>query len=174
MTAFNPFIPHDAKNSSIPSAFFELEVENTTGRNMKYQIALSVTNPYAKSINKPENKNGYHTVTLYNNGADKCDVEYGDLTIATDSEITYTKTYWSRGGWREDIIDFWNEFSNKLDFKERIKCHRLKSTNERRILSLKMVIYFLKKSILKIVLRLLQKVYSVNKFRCIFYYQDLS
>ena len=52
MTAFNPFIPLDAKNSSLPAAFFEFEVENTTKECIKYQIALSVTNPYEKSKTK--------------------------------------------------------------------------------------------------------------------------
>jgi len=45
MTAFNPFIPLDSKNSSLPAAFFEFEVENTTSESIKYQIAFSVANP---------------------------------------------------------------------------------------------------------------------------------
>ena len=42
MTAFNPFIPRDEENSSLPAAFFEFEVENTEDCEIKYQIAFSV------------------------------------------------------------------------------------------------------------------------------------
>jgi len=56
MTAFNPFIPCDSKNSSIPAAFFEIEVENIENCEMKYQIAFSVTNPFSTSINKYQKK----------------------------------------------------------------------------------------------------------------------
>lgn len=120
MTAFNPFIPRDTKNSSIPAAFFEFDVENITDKDMKYQIALSVTNPFGKSLNKSENINGYQMITLCNSEADENDIQYGDLTIATDSPVTFTQTYWYRGWWRDGAVTFWNEFSGKQTIKERI------------------------------------------------------
>ena len=113
MTAFNPMIPCDAKNSSIPAAFFEIEVENTTEECIKYQIALSLANPYPKSINKGNNKSGFSYLSFYNAGVDINDVNYGDLTIATDSKITSTQAYWYRGGWQDSIVTFWNEFSSE-------------------------------------------------------------
>ena len=90
MSTFNPFIPRDAKNSSLPAAFFEIEIENTTSKATKYQIALSVTNPNNKSINKADTKNEFKTLTLYNSGAQKNETEYGDLTLATDGDVSYT------------------------------------------------------------------------------------
>ncbi|MBQ7794704.1 MAG: hypothetical protein IJ366_09350, partial [Clostridia bacterium] len=119
MTAFNPFIPRDAKNSSIPAAFFEIEVENTTDEAVKYQIALSVANPYEKSINSADVKNGFKLITMHNNAVDENSVEYGDLTIATDCETAYTQSYWYRGSWQDGIVSFWNDFSGAVDFKER-------------------------------------------------------
>lgn len=120
MTAFNPFIPLDAKNSSIPAAFFEFEVENITSENVEYQIALSVANPYKDSINKADINNRVKTLTLLNNGAGRDEIEYGDLTLATDCDTAYTQTYWYRGGWQDSIISFWNEFSNEKHINERI------------------------------------------------------
>lgn len=120
MTAFNPFIPLDAKNSSIPAAFFEFDVENTADKELKYQIALSVSNPFKKTLNKAEKKGGYQTITLYNNEVDSSNVEYGDLTIATDSDITYTQTNWYRSWWQDGVISFWNDFSGELAIKERL------------------------------------------------------
>ena len=119
MTAFNPFIPNDSKNSSIPAAFFEIEVSNTTDETVKYQVALSVANPYEVSRNKAEKKGSFSTLTLYNCGADKESTEYGDLTIATDCEKTYTQAYWYRGGWRDNIVTFWNDFNSTENLKER-------------------------------------------------------
>lgn len=120
MTAFNPFIPCDSKNSSIPAAFFEFEVENTTQENIIYQIALSVANPYEKSRNKASASRGFRTLTLFNSGVDKNDIEYGDLTFATDCETAYTQSYWYRGGWKDGLVSFWNEFSSEINIKERI------------------------------------------------------
>lgn len=120
MKAFNPFIPRDAKNSSIPAAFFEFEVENTTDEKAKYQIAFSVANPYKKCINRAEKKGNINTITFLNNGADKEEVSYGELTIATDSTVSFTQTYWYRGQWMDSVVSFWNEFSTVNDIKERL------------------------------------------------------
>ena len=120
MTAFNPFIPLDAKNSSIPAAFFEFEVENITSENVEYQIALSVANPYKDSINKADINNRVKTLTLLNNGTGKDELKDGDLTLATDCDTAYTQTYWYRGGWQDSIVSFWNEFSNEKHINERI------------------------------------------------------
>lgn len=120
MTAFNPFIPCDSKNSSIPAAFFEIDVHNITKESMKYQIAFSVANPFSVSHNEAKTKDGCHILTLSNSGADKNSVEYGDLTIATDCKKTYTQTYWYRGRWQDSIVSFWNDFNNVENIKDRI------------------------------------------------------
>lgn len=120
MTAFNPFIPCDSKNSSLPAAFFEIEVENTTSETITYQIALSVANPYEQSTNQADTKEGFKTLTLSHNGAEKDAIEYGDLTLATDCDITYTQTYWYRGEWMDRVVSFWDDFSDKKEIKERI------------------------------------------------------
>ena len=127
MTAFNPFIPCDSKNSSIPAAFFEIEVNNTSDETLKYQIAFSAANPYQVSLNKSETKNGYHLLTFENASDDKNSLEYGDLTIATDCENTYIQEYWYRGGWQDSIVTFWNDFNNTENLKERTysSCGRL-------------------------------------------------
>lgn len=119
MTAFNPFIPCDAKNSSLPAAFFEIEVQNTTDEAVKYQIAFSVANPYKASRNRTKIKDGCHTLMLYNGGADKDNIEYGDLSVATDCEKSYMQAYWYRGGWQDKVVTFWNDFNNIEDLKVR-------------------------------------------------------
>ncbi len=120
MTAFNPFIPCDAKNSSVPAAFFAFEVENTTDETIKYQIAFSLANPFEASVNQASEKDGYKVLTFRNAAADRIDPAYGDLTIATDGEGVQMQTYWYRGGWRDSIVSFWNDFSSAGALPERL------------------------------------------------------
>ena len=119
LTAFNPFIPCDAKNSSIPAAFFEIEVNNTADEDIVFQIAFSVSNPYDESHNKTSTENGYSFLTLSNAGKGADDIEYGQLTVATNCEKVHTQTYWYRGGWQDGIVSFWNNMSSEKKWTER-------------------------------------------------------
>ncbi len=119
MTAFNPFIPRDAKNSSLPAAFFEFEVENTEKEEIRYEIALSVNNPYKAARHAHDMGGEIKTLFLYNAGADTESTEYGDMTIATDSAETQVQTYWYRGKWRDSIVSFWNDFSGEMTLRDR-------------------------------------------------------
>lgn len=119
MTAFNPFIPRDSKNSSLPVAFFEIEVENTEACEIKYQVAFSVANPYSCSVNEYAKKGNCHLIKLSNGGADKNDTAYGDLTVATDADKVYHQSYWYRGSWQDGIVTYWNEFSSDIELCER-------------------------------------------------------
>lgn len=119
LTAFNPFIPLDDKNSSIPGAFFEVEAENNTDEDIEYQIVFSLTNPFEKSKNYSKKAGNYSMITLENSGVSKNDVLYGDLTVATDAENAISQSYWYRGRWMDSVTTFWNEFNNIEDMKER-------------------------------------------------------
>lgn len=46
LTAYNPFIPSDEDNSSLPAAFFEWEITSTAEKDTDYTIAFSVGNPF--------------------------------------------------------------------------------------------------------------------------------
>ena len=52
MTAFNPFIPQNDRDSSIPAAFFELTVRNNTYEELDFSIAATLKNPFGGSQNK--------------------------------------------------------------------------------------------------------------------------
>lgn len=119
MTAFNPFIPNDEDNSSLPAAFFDIEVENSTDAEIKYEIALTLANPYQKSVNKADKNGGCSVLTMYNAEGDASDTSYGDLTIATNCEDVCVQPYWYRGGWQDNVVSYWNEFSGEKTIKER-------------------------------------------------------
>lgn len=119
LTAFNPFIPLDDRNSSIPAAFFELEIENSTENALEYQVALSVQNPYPVCQNSAHKKEDITYIVLQNTGKKENEIGYGDLTIATDAADAATQCYWYRGGWGNSIITYWDEFNTEGQLPER-------------------------------------------------------
>ncbi|MEE1239481.1 MAG: GH116 family glycosyl hydrolase [Acutalibacteraceae bacterium] len=108
LTAFNPFIPLDADNSSIPSAFFKIRI-NSRVDGVKYSVVFSVSNPFGCGKNKKLESEFYTAVML--KSADKAEIEidYGDLTVATDHRDCMYQEYWYRGQWKDNISTFWNE-----------------------------------------------------------------
>ena len=115
LCAFNPLIPHDDLNSSLPVAFFEWEIENTTDEEIEYAVVCSVQNPSDSSQNQAL-KNGY---VLYNADKKQEEIGYFDLSVLTDSENVDTQAYWYRGGWQDCVTTFWDEFSKNARMKER-------------------------------------------------------
>ena len=114
LTAFNPFIPSDEDNSSLPAAFFEWEITNTSDEVTDYTIAFSVGNPFRTSDGGVDT---YHadgrtsSITLSSRNYTPEDREYGELTVATDCEDVSYQEYWYRSGWFDDLTMFWREFS---------------------------------------------------------------
>lgn len=115
LCAFNPMIPHDAFNSSLPASFFQWEIKNTTKEDIKYSISLCVQNPWGVSKNEKQ-ENGCF---LYNDGKDKEEIGYGDLTILTDNEGVNVQPYWYRGNWQDGVTTYWKEFSACTPMPER-------------------------------------------------------
>lgn len=119
LTAFNPFIPLDDKNSSIPAAFFEISVTNTKDEAVEYTTAFSVMNPFEISKNVAVQNDQYSMIKMLFDDINVNEINYGDLTLACDCKNTVVQNYWYRGGWQDGIATFWREFSSENDLKER-------------------------------------------------------
>ncbi len=117
--AYNPLIPLDDFNSSLPAAFFEAEVENTSSETLDYSVAFSVMNPFLKTKNTKVSGEGLEMVKLSSDGFSEDDIHFGDLTIATDAPKSLAQSAWYRGGWNDGIATYWNEFSSAEDMKDR-------------------------------------------------------
>ena len=115
LCAFNPFIPHDAFNSSLPVAFFEWEIENITEENMEYSISFCVQNPSVSSKNQTV-ENGCFLCCA---DKQKDEIGYCDLSILTDACDANVQAYWYRGSWRDGITTYWREFSQMKRLPER-------------------------------------------------------
>ena len=119
LTAFNPFIPLDEDNSSIPAAFFKIEIENHTGEDYSYMVSLSVTNPFEGSENKTVSAGKCKGLFMNGSIKDKTDKDYGDMTVLTDGENTHIQKYWYRGGWQDSVTTYANELFSDGQFKDR-------------------------------------------------------
>ena len=119
LKAFNPFIPLDAKNSSIPAAFFEIEFTNTSTETLEFSTAFSLRNPFESSLNTDVSANGVHAVQAIHSGISREDKAYGDLTLACDAQNCHVQPYWYRGKWMDGIVTFWNEWSSGRDLTYR-------------------------------------------------------
>lgn len=120
MKAFNPLIPTNEDDSSIPAAFFEFEIENTSEEKLRYSLAFSCSNFYSqkKTIHSYKFTDGLHMVFLDNensmcseNTAAEQNTSYGNITIATDCPDVSFQEYWFRGSWFDNVSVFWNDFT---------------------------------------------------------------
>jgi uncharacterized protein (DUF608 family) len=113
MTAFNPFIPLNEDDSSIPGAFFEFNVENPTNQEITYTICLTVRNPMSPVgiDNQFAQKDGFPMMKLLNIQLRKNHVKYGDLTFATDAKDVSYQENWFQGSWYDGLEVFWHDFT---------------------------------------------------------------
>lgn len=121
MTAFNPFIPTNEDDSSIPAAFFNFQIKNTSDKKLTYTLALSCNNYYCRTqtVHTYEESDTTKLIFLSNTGS-KDSTEYGDLTIATDCSTVSHQEYWFRGRWFDNSSVFWQEFTRPGKLNNRI------------------------------------------------------
>ena len=71
LKAFNPMIPLDELNSSLPAAFFEISIKNDTDNAIEYTVFSAVKNPFVVTKNDYVSKNGNSAIKLYNPETEK-------------------------------------------------------------------------------------------------------
>ena len=111
LTAWNPMIPLDSENSSIPAAFFDITIHQAE-KNVKYTAVFSAKNPFDQTENQICGNEKYNAVMLRHAGVSEDDIAYGDLCIAVDGQKSIVQEYWYRGGWRDHVSTFWYELTH--------------------------------------------------------------
>lgn len=126
MKAWNPFIPLNDKDSSIPAALFEISVENTGETELEYTICLVAGAPFCRrdsmttsEVQLLENGKKMRYVKMGTDTIGEDDADYGDITLATDAEDTSVQCHWYRGGWQDGIEMFWHDFTHRKRLPER-------------------------------------------------------
>lgn len=113
LLAFNPLIPTDTFDSSLPAAFFTILIRNDTQEVIEYTVAFSLRNFFTETgaVHQFLPAEGRKALFL-SNTADRNTTDYGDLTMATDAERVSYQEYWKRGGWIDGLNTFWREFTS--------------------------------------------------------------
>ena len=105
MMAFNPFIPSNEDDSSIPSAMFEIRIQSNAESALTYTVAFSASNPLKACGDHTYKKSGnIRQIVMNGRGKDS-------FSVATDCPDGSYQEHWYRGGWFDDITMFVNDFS---------------------------------------------------------------
>lgn len=120
LTAFNPFIPLDSYNSSIPAAFFEITFNNTTDNDLEFTTVFVKSNPLNDGQCSFIKNNGSSGIHQFQTVLDKNNPKYGDETVLTDAvDNVYYQESWYRGCWMDGSTSFWNDFTSLEPLKNR-------------------------------------------------------
>ena len=103
---------------AIPAAFFEFEITNTTAEAIDYTLAGTLGNPLpVNNIHTVVQRDGSTALVLTSDAYPTGDVQYGNLTIATDAHETSFQQYWFRGQWFDLLEIFWHDLTTPGKFK---------------------------------------------------------
>jgi non-lysosomal glucosylceramidase len=119
--SFNPLIPGDIDNSSIPMAILDFDLENTSDKEISFSICGSMQNFIGEDGSSGKaagNKNtflteqGLNGIFFTSTGVDKKADQSGEMALACTSkgDISY-RTAWLPERWGTSILDFWDDLS---------------------------------------------------------------
>jgi len=127
MKAFNPLIPGDIDNSSIPIAIIDFELTNTSGKDIPFSICGTLSNfigegsgPGSGGKNRNTFRKEKEFAGIYftsENGNQTID-QWGEMALVALSGGDHTyRTGWKQIGWGSSLLDFHDDFSDdgKLD-----------------------------------------------------------
>lgn len=120
LTAWNPLIPLNDTDSSIPAAFMEYTVVNDTDEKIDYTFYGVLTNPYNCSVNTyRETRNDNIKLIHLTSGIEGLKKhEMGEMAIGVYGENVKYQEYLFRGQWFDNLQTFWNDI-NEGELKNR-------------------------------------------------------
>ena len=117
ITAFNPFIPLNPDDSSIPGAMFQIQIRNTTNRPICYTIVLVVNNPWEiRHRNTFSTSGNISRITLFNENPEEGE---GQISIATNELLVSMQENWFRGSWFDGLGVYFRELRTPGKFPPR-------------------------------------------------------
>lgn len=108
ITGWNPFIPGDADNSSLPVGVLEYTLENKSNKAIETVFSYNARNfmNWGKKLECIKAiPNGF---ILSQKGTEKDPFLQGDFAIFTDQPKTVVNHCWFRGGWFDGLTMAWN------------------------------------------------------------------
>ena len=132
---FNPLVPGDVQESSLPLAVLSYEVTNTAGEPVEVSVCGSIRNfvgrdgrendtngyGYKNPKGSADNRNEYREnpsaglkgLYFYSEGVDEKSPAWGNFSLVTDSDQTVSfRTFSVDNSWSNSILNFWDDFSD--------------------------------------------------------------
>lgn len=129
--AFNPLIPGNTEDSSLPMAVLSYKVKNTSSKSITISLAGNIPNFIGfdgkegkayENINTYKEENGLKGIHYTaNEEIDKESMQWGTFSMVTNSkeEISY-RTAWKPGEWGNSTLEFWDDYTDDGLLEERI------------------------------------------------------
>ncbi len=128
--AFNPLIPGNTEDSSLPMAVLSYKVKNTSNKAITISLAGNIPNFIGfdgkegkayENTNTYRDENGLKGIDF--TAGEEVDVEsdqWGTFSLTTNSkgEVSY-RTAWQPGEWGNSTLEFWDDYTDDGLLEER-------------------------------------------------------
>ena len=121
LTAWNPLIPLNEDDSSIPCAIFQWEITNPTSSTVDATLFMNLTNMIgvterSKARNTFRDEKARRGLFFTTEGHAPDSPRFGTMAVATTHRSVTFLNHWKRGGWFDPLTDFWAQArTGKLD-----------------------------------------------------------
>ncbi|MGE5644636.1 MAG: GH116 family glycosyl hydrolase [Acidobacteriota bacterium] len=136
LTAFNPMIPLDVENSSLPVAVLTYKLSSRASSPLNVAVAMSAMNPvgydgktglwgqisdrrvpfFGRNVNEYRSDGSVHGVLMTSRKYGPDSPRYGSMAVSTlASDVSY-RLAWEHGEWWDDFQKWWDEFSERGRF----------------------------------------------------------
>ncbi len=136
LEAFNPMVPLDTDNSSLPVAVLSYRVTSRAASNVDVTLAFSAMNPvgydgkaklfgnmsdrkapfFGANVNQYRSEGNLHGVLMTSSKYKPGSSRYGSLALATQGGDVTCRLAWEHGDWWDDFQKWWDEFLEKGRF----------------------------------------------------------
>lgn len=128
--AFNPLIPGNTEDSSLPIAVLSYKVKNTSDKDIEISLAGNIPNFIGfdgkegkayQNVNTYREKNGLKGIHYTaNETINKESTQYGTFSMLTNSEGQVShRTSWQPGEWGNSTLEFWDDYTDDGLLEER-------------------------------------------------------
>lgn len=120
LTAFNPMIPLNEKDSSIPTAILRYKVTNTGSRKVDGTVCWSLQNAVGGEgkVNEFVEADSFRGVKMTNPIIKPDDLSFGSMAlVTTHADVTCLKQ-WPAAGWWDSAQAVWDDFKSDGAFAE--------------------------------------------------------
>ncbi|AWW33306.1 hypothetical protein DN752_22680 [Echinicola strongylocentroti] len=120
--AFNPLVPANVDDSSLPIAVLNYKVKNTSDKPVTVSLAGNIPNfigndglkgKAVKNKISYKEEEGLKGIHFTSDGVDPESMQWGTFSLLTDSEgeLSY-RTHWAPGEWGNSTLEYWDDYTD--------------------------------------------------------------